>query len=131
MSIEDIIKVDMTTNNSTASLQDAYSIYNKYALAGRVYKVNNTIFLIVKLSKGTLYFHTINADTFKKFVNNCSTFFKYIDSNKYSRAVTYFNNRKLKCFFYKPYTKVNILDETINGFKYEGIINLKDFHGMG
>lgn len=131
MNVEEIIRYDVENNNPESTLEEAYAIYNTYADVGRAYKVNNTIFLIKKIDTDVIYFHTINADGFKQFISNFNIFFSSIDSNVYSKAVTYFNNRKLKCFFYKPYTTVNEVTDTSLGFKYEGVINIKEFHGMG
>jgi len=130
MTIEDVIKKDIETNNSNISIEDAISIYNNYVNNGAlVYRVGNTLFIITDTIDSYIYFHTINADTFKDFVHNANIFFRSIDYNKYSRAITYFSNRKLKCFFYKPYTYVEEIKEGM--FKYSGIIDLKELNGMG
>lgn len=132
MTIEDILFMDnINNNNSKHTAEDIIKSFNSYVVNGHVYRVNNTIILVKRVSEGVMYFHTANADKFVIFVSNMDKFFSAVDSTKIHTAVTYFNNRKLKSFFYKPFARVNEINLCNSLFKYEGVINIKMFHGLG
>jgi len=110
LSVEEIIRRDVEKNNSDITFEEGMAIFNKF-VGNRlqILRVNNTLFLIEKDAGGVIYYHSINADSLKPFLKNCSTFFSVMAKAGKEVAITYFDNKKLL----KILEKYKSLDGTI------------------
>jgi hypothetical protein len=96
LSIEEIIRRDVEKNNSDITFEEGMAIFNKFVGNKlKIFRVNNTLFLIMKDVGDTIYYHSINADSLKPFLKNCLKFFSVMSKAGKKTAITYFDSEKL------------------------------------
>lgn len=128
--VAEIILHDIRVNNPSYTEEALKKVLKFYLDSGAVFvKKGDTIFIVHNIKDKTAYYHTINADSINNFLKNLKTFFEYLAENNLEKAVTYFNNPKLKVLYKN---KDHVLDSEYGMWKYKGVSDLEEYkNGLG
>ena len=129
MQLEELIKLDHQKNNSSFTEQDVANSFLSFVNSGaKIFRIRNTIFIVYKSLGAVVYYHTINADKTKDFLKSLQEFFALLANAGYAKAVTFFNNPKLRIFYKSP---DYVADSTDKEWTYMGVSELRSRNGLG
>jgi DNA-binding cell septation regulator SpoVG len=109
MNVVDIIRKDVETNNPEITSEEGINIYKNFVKKGlRIIRIRNTLFVIMSNDNGVVFYHTINADNLKNYLENAVNFYSLMKKEGNMASITYFSSDKtLKlCQLYKLGTEI-------------------------
>jgi hypothetical protein len=130
VNIGELVAKDIKRNNKSITVEDAKKSLALHRKNGaKFYRFGNTIFIVFRVTDSAVFYHTINADSIKEFLQNLRDFFHAIKDKEY--AITYFTDERLKSVYSRYGDEVVGSDDQSLG-THKGITKLQRWkHGLG
>ena len=100
--LKDILAADLAKNyrNENVSVDEYFAGFKKLIDSGtNLNQVGNTLFVYKKVCDDAIEFHAANAENARMLIRNCKDFLQNIANQNIHKAITFFDNPKLKVIF--------------------------------